>query len=156
MDAPSLVVISIGPLQGSVTLFDFGPCVDLERSSILGKDGWELLSVFAWIDFGVKDNEAEGSRDKSLLGGRELLRSVDGSFTLRTADLAVCFILLLPVPVGWLWTLIDVDVLGEPNGLKSEVAVAWVRGRIGMGRGPCGEPHRSAAVEPLFPFTPVI
>ena len=48
------------------------------------------------------------------------------------------------------------DILGEPNGLKSEVAVAWVRGRMGIGRGPCGEPHRSAAVEPLFPFTPVI
>ena len=52
--------------------------------------------------------------------------------------------------------VIPVDILGEPNGLKSEVAVAWVRGRMGIGRGPCGEPHRSAAVEPLFPFTPVI
>ena len=49
-----------------------------------------------------------------------------------------------------------VEVHGDPKGLKSEVAVAWVRGRIGMGRGPCGEPHRSAAVETfLFPFIPV-
>ena len=50
----------------------------------------------------------------------------------------------------------DADIFGEPNGLKSEVAVAWVRGRIGIGRGPCGGPHRSAAALDLFPVTPVI
>ena len=104
----------------------------------------------------MKDRESEDNLEESVFGGRQVFRSVDGSFTLRTAVLAACFMLLFPVAEGWLRTVIAVDILGEPNGLKSEVAVAWVRGRMGIGRGPCGEPHRSAAVEPLFPFTPVI
>ena len=105
----------------------------------------------------MKDEEIEGAFIEPLLGGRQALTLVGCSPTLRTAGLAVCLMILLPVPGGWLWVdSMDVEGFGEPNGLKSEVAVAWVRGRIGIGRGPSGGPHRSADALDLFPPTPVI
>ena len=95
------MVIINGPLEGSDTLLDFGPCVDFEKRSALFIVWCDCLSLLdRFVEFGLKDKEAGGGWEVLLLGGRQAFRSVDGSFTLRIADLAVCFILLFPVPVG--------------------------------------------------------
>ena len=97
------MLIIIGPFEGSVAmLLDFGPCVALDKRSTLGIDCEFSLSLLTWVFFGVKDRESEENLDESAFGGRQTFRSVDGSFTLRTADLAECFMLLVPVPEGWL------------------------------------------------------
>ena len=95
------MVIIVGPLEGSATLLDFGPCVDLDISSTFGIDLVVSLSLplFVWeIELGVKDKESWGG-NWDIFGGRpDDIRSVGCSFTLRTAGLAVFFMLLLPGP----------------------------------------------------------
>ena len=103
IEVPSLVVIKSGPFEGSdITLFDFGPWVAFDSRSALGIVCEFILSLLSWVLLGVKDKASEENLEESVFGGRQAFRSVDGSFTLRTADLAECFMLLVPVPEGWL------------------------------------------------------
>lgn len=68
--------------------------MELESNSVVCNGCWD------WAEFSVKDKEAEGVWNGPLLGGRQVLTLVGCSPTLRTAGLAVCFMLLLPVPGG--------------------------------------------------------